>query len=85
MAAVRNGTDEKKRKIFLYSSHDINVYAVLAALKVVKPHLPHFTSAVILELLSLNGNYYVKVRLKSNFTHTKFFCSRNADEKFEQD
>ncbi|XP_033217564.1 venom acid phosphatase Acph-1-like [Belonocnema kinseyi] len=61
MSAVRNVTVEKKRKIFLYSSHDINVYAVLAALKVVKPHLPEFTSAAILELLSINGNYYVKV------------------------
>ena len=63
MAAMRNGTVEKKRKIFLYSSHDINVYAVLAALKVVKPHLPEFTSAVILELLSINEKYYVKVSI----------------------
>ena len=61
MASVINGTVKKKRKIFLYSSHDINVYAVLPALKVVKPYLPEFTSAVILELLSINGKYYVRV------------------------
>lgn len=56
-----NGSEEK-RKIFLYSSHDINIYALLSALNVVVPHAPEFTSAVIVELLYVDNNYFVKVR-----------------------
>ncbi|XP_051172509.1 venom acid phosphatase Acph-1-like isoform X2 [Leptopilina boulardi] len=56
--AVNN---KKKEKIFLYSSHDINIYGLLAALNLVEPHAPEFSSAVIIELLQLNNNYFVKI------------------------
>lgn len=52
---------EKRQKLFLYSSHDINVYSLLAALNVVVPHVPEFTSAVIIELLHMDKKYFVKI------------------------
>ncbi|XP_051172514.1 venom acid phosphatase Acph-1-like [Leptopilina boulardi] len=60
MDSVANDGGQKE-KLFLYSSHDLNVYAMLAALNVVEPHLPHFTSAVIIELYTINEKYYVNV------------------------
>lgn len=60
MQSVAHGS-KKKTKIFLYSGHDLNVYAMLAALNVVKPHPPEFTSAVIIELYTIEEAYYVRV------------------------
>ncbi|XP_043469963.1 venom acid phosphatase Acph-1-like [Leptopilina heterotoma] len=61
MKVTISGTMEKRQKIFLYSSHDINVYSLLAALNVVVPHVPEFTSAVIIELLHMDKKYFVKI------------------------
>ncbi|XP_051168250.1 venom acid phosphatase Acph-1-like [Leptopilina boulardi] len=59
MLSVKYGT--MKKKLFLYSAHDITVVAVLQALGVYFPHVPKFSSAVILELHEIIGNYFVKV------------------------
>ena len=61
MIARKNGSLKKGKKIELYSAHDINVAAHLLALGVDKPHVPYFTSAVILELYRVNDVYYVQV------------------------
>ncbi|XP_051168240.1 venom acid phosphatase Acph-1-like [Leptopilina boulardi] len=61
MDAVRNGTMDKKRKLMLYSAHDITVVAVLNALNVYYPHAPQFSSAVIVELHLIDNVYYVKI------------------------
>lgn len=50
-----------KRKMNLYSGHETNIGSMLNVLNVYKPHLPNFSSAVILELLQANQTYYVKV------------------------
>ncbi|XP_051168239.1 venom acid phosphatase Acph-1-like [Leptopilina boulardi] len=61
MDAVRYGTMDKKRKLMLYSTHDLTVAAVLNALKVYHLHAPQFSSAVIVELHLIDKVYYVKV------------------------
>ncbi|XP_051168234.1 venom acid phosphatase Acph-1-like isoform X3 [Leptopilina boulardi] len=61
MKKVKNGTMDRKRKIMLYSAHDINIAAVLKALNVYYPHVPKFSSAVIVELHLKNQEYFVKV------------------------
>lgn len=72
---------EKRQKLFLYSSHDINVYSLLAALNVVVPHVPEFTSAVIIELLHMDKKYFVKVSILN--VHISFFFNKRAEsEKF---
>lgn len=63
--------NEIKSKINLYSGHDVNILALLSSLNLVEAHLPEFTSAVIIELLSLEEKYYVKVIL--NFILLLFF------------
>ncbi|XP_051168236.1 venom acid phosphatase Acph-1-like [Leptopilina boulardi] len=61
MKAVGNGSMDKKRKIMLYSAHDITVAAVLKALDVYYPHVPKFSSAVIVELHLIEQKYFVKI------------------------
>lgn len=51
----------RKRKMNLYSGHETNIGSMLNVLNVYKPHLPNYSSAVILELLQTNQTYYVKV------------------------
>lgn len=60
MKGVINGT-LVDRKINLFSAHDVNVVAVLNALGVYDNSFPPFSSAVIVELLEKNDNYYVRV------------------------
>ena len=62
MVAVRNGSMDRNRKINLYSAHDLNIVAVLKALGVYQPHVPKYSSAVIIELHRINNFFYVKVR-----------------------
>ena len=49
------------RKMFLYSGHETNIAALLQTLGVYKPHVPEYTSAVIIELYEINTRHYVKV------------------------
>jgi len=48
-------------KIYLYSGHETNVAALLHAFNVYEPHVPEYSSAIIIELLQKNKQYYVKV------------------------
>lgn len=64
MKAVSSGSIDKKQKIMLYSAHDLNIVAVLNALGVFYPHIPKFSSAVIVELHLTNKVFYVKVSLQ---------------------
>ena len=50
-----------QRKIFLYSGHELNIVAVLQTLNVWKPHIPSYSSAIIIELYEDLRSYYVKV------------------------
>ncbi|XP_033302567.1 venom acid phosphatase Acph-1-like isoform X1 [Bombus vosnesenskii] len=55
------GAQNRERKINLFSGHESNVAAVLHALGVFYPHVPEYSSSVILELHQNNNAYYVKV------------------------
>ncbi|KAK5649380.1 hypothetical protein RI129_000409 [Pyrocoelia pectoralis] len=48
-----------ERKMFLYSSHDVNVANTLAVLDIFKPHFPHYNSAVMIELHREPGERYI--------------------------
>ncbi|XP_015117697.1 venom acid phosphatase Acph-1 [Diachasma alloeum] len=60
MQAVVDGT-ESQMKMFLLSGHDLNIGALLIALEVYEPHQPQFSSAVFLELLEDEGEYFVSI------------------------
>nr|XP_031828068.1 venom acid phosphatase Acph-1-like [Nomia melanderi]XP_031828078.1 venom acid phosphatase Acph-1-like [Nomia melanderi]XP_031828087.1 venom acid phosphatase Acph-1-like [Nomia melanderi]XP_031828093.1 venom acid phosphatase Acph-1-like [Nomia melanderi] len=61
MLARVAGTSENIRKIYLYSGHETNVAAVLFALGLYTPHVPGYSSAVILELHEIEDKFFVKV------------------------
>jgi len=67
MNKVINGT-LVDRKINLYSAHDMNVAAMLIALKIFDNRIPQFTSGVIIELYEKDSNYFVKVNI--SFFHS---------------
>ncbi|KAK2581528.1 hypothetical protein KPH14_005186 [Odynerus spinipes] len=60
MVASRDG-ELQKRQLNLYSAHQTSIGSMLNVLNVYKPHVPEYSSAVILELLRMNETYYVKV------------------------
>ncbi|KAF7991963.1 hypothetical protein HCN44_010764 [Aphidius gifuensis] len=62
MLDVINSKTNNVKKLNLYSGDQKNVATLLNTLGVFTPHVPQFSSAVILELLSDCGEYYVKVR-----------------------
>ncbi|KAK0162782.1 hypothetical protein PV327_006528 [Microctonus hyperodae] len=54
---------KNERKIHLFSAHESNVAALLITLGVYEPHVPEYTSSIIIELLrNKNDRYYVRVR-----------------------
>ncbi|KAK0159310.1 hypothetical protein PV328_010200 [Microctonus aethiopoides] len=54
---------KNERKINLFSAHESNVAALLSTLGVYEPHVPEYTSSIIIELLrDENDKYYVKLR-----------------------
>lgn len=61
MIAAQNPTAAPNTKMYLYSGHETNVASMLHALGVYKPHIPEYSSAVILELQQIKQEYYVKV------------------------
>ena len=62
---MQNKTNEKYdneiEKIFLYSGHEMNIVAMLKNLRLWKPHIPQYTSAVIIELFEKSEKYFIKV------------------------
>lgn len=61
MEKVRNGR-QNDRKIMLYSGHETNIAGFLLALGVFTPHVPAYSSAVIVELRGdSKQEYFIKV------------------------
>ncbi|KAL2726136.1 venom acid phosphatase Acph-1-like isoform X2 [Vespula maculifrons] len=56
-----NGTLKTGRKLFLYSGHETNIASLLYTLNAYTPHIPAYSSSIIMELLYKEGIYYVKV------------------------
>lgn len=52
-------------KIYLYSGHETNIASLLQAFGVYEPHVPEYSSAIIVELQEINEEYYVKVSVSS--------------------
>jgi len=63
MIAAQNPTAASNTKIYLYSGHETNIAGMLHAFGVYKPHVPEYSSAVILELQQIDQEYYVKVNI----------------------
>ncbi|KAK2588038.1 hypothetical protein KPH14_004108 [Odynerus spinipes] len=61
MKAHVNGTLKAGKKLILYSGHETNIASLLNTLEVYRPHVPEYSSAVIIELLYEGDKYYVKV------------------------
>lgn len=66
MLATQNGAS--RTKMYLYSGHESNIAAILQALQVYKPHVPEYSSALIMELHQIDSDYYVKVSVFANST-----------------
>lgn len=52
-----------EKKMFLYSCHDENILHILGALDLFTPHVPNYSSSVIIELHKeiISKRYIVKV------------------------
>ncbi|XP_032666438.1 venom acid phosphatase Acph-1-like isoform X2 [Odontomachus brunneus] len=59
MLATQNGAS--RTKMYLYSGHESNIAAMLQALQVYKPHVPEYSSALVMELHQMDSNYFVKI------------------------
>jgi len=62
MIAAQN-LNPPNAKIYLYSGHETNIASLLHAFNVYKPHVPEYSSAVILELYQFGKEHYVKVKV----------------------
>ncbi|KAJ8682011.1 hypothetical protein QAD02_017803 [Eretmocerus hayati] len=61
MLSKVNNSMGNQAKVYLYSSHELIITAVLQSLNIWTPHVPEYTSAIILELLKESEDYFVKV------------------------
>lgn len=61
MVKIKNGVPRKETKIYLYSGHHSNLVTLLSAFGVYKFHIPQFSSAIMIELQSINNKYYVQI------------------------
>ncbi|GAB1867870.1 Lysosomal acid phosphatase [Camponotus japonicus] len=48
-------------KIYLYGGHETNIASLLQAFGVYEPHVPEYSSAIIMELQEINQEFYVKL------------------------
>lgn len=63
MTGIANKTINDGRKIQLFSGHENNIASFLKTLGIFKPHVPEYSSCVIVELLrDKYRQYYVGVR-----------------------
>ncbi|XP_072756978.1 uncharacterized protein [Anoplolepis gracilipes] len=58
---VEQNLNSSDTKIYLYSGHESNIATMLHAFNLYKPHVPAYSSAIILELLEQDKQYYVKL------------------------
>ena len=63
MKMKRQNFSVDKKKLFLYSAHELNIVSTLQALKLWNStFVPEYTSAVIFELIEDSSDYFVKVK-----------------------
>ncbi|XP_026673949.1 venom acid phosphatase Acph-1-like [Ceratina calcarata] len=61
MLDIVSGSEKDRKKMHLFSGHESNIAAVLHALGAYYPHVPEYSSAIILELHHNVNAYYVQV------------------------
>ncbi|XP_076762931.1 venom acid phosphatase [Xylocopa sonorina] len=61
MLNVVTGTQQRNEKIHLFSGHESNIAAVLHALGAYYPHVPEYSSALIMECHYIQKVYYVRI------------------------
>ncbi|CAL1677644.1 unnamed protein product [Lasius platythorax] len=60
MIAAQNA-NSPDTKIYLYGGHETNIASLLHAFGVYEPHVPEYSSAIIMELQEIDQEYYVKL------------------------
>lgn len=60
MIAAQNA-NSPDTKIYLYGGHETNIASLLEAFGVYEPHVPEYSSAIIMELQEIDEEYYVKL------------------------
>ncbi|KAJ8675105.1 hypothetical protein QAD02_010891 [Eretmocerus hayati] len=58
---VKQMKKDKEKKLFLYSSHDDLLVAVMKILDIFEPHVPGYSNALVLEVYRDNDTYNVQV------------------------
>ncbi|XP_076233677.1 venom acid phosphatase [Calliopsis andreniformis] len=61
MLNAASSVSNDERKIYLYAGHETNIAAILIALKVYYPHVPEYSSCVMVELHEIDNEYYIQV------------------------
>lgn len=62
MMGVINGWGNADKKMTIFSGHDTNVASLLFIFGAYTPHMPEYSSSVMVELLNNSTDYYVRVR-----------------------
>lgn len=58
---INNNLKPEGRKMFLYSSHELNVALTLIGFKVFYPHVPGYASFILIEFHEIDGVYGIQV------------------------
>lgn len=69
MTATLNNDTVEARKMNIFSGHETNIAALLQTLGVYESHVPEYSSAVLVELIDLDGSPHVQVRDNSKSNH----------------
>ncbi|XP_033225863.1 uncharacterized protein LOC117178544 [Belonocnema kinseyi] len=94
MNSVRNNTMDPNRKLIVYAVHNSNIVAILKALELFYPHVPKFSSAIIVELHLIEEVYYIKLLYylgvpaeikKLQVPGCDYFCSLDKFSKIMDD
>ncbi|KAH0568807.1 hypothetical protein KQX54_021501 [Cotesia glomerata] len=62
MMDIINGTENVEQKITIFSGHDTNVASLLFIFGAYYPHMPEYSSSVMVELIKYDFDYYVRIR-----------------------
>lgn len=78
-------TSSKEKEIYLHSSHELIIVSVLQTLKIWSPHIPNYTSSVVIELRkNVNDVFYVKVCFCVSYCLWKNFQQMITNFQFNQ-
>lgn len=76
-----SGSSPQKRKMFLYSAHDINVAGLLINLGIYTPHYPPYACYILIEVHEIANVHGIKVGEIMLFFRTVAFILANWMQK----